>query len=215
MTNKDHADAGSVKEYSSDKLFVRGETVQYLVPGKILGFLVGRSRAHVVLHSCDSTCTTNSLLTRRWSLLGGRPEVTRKRGEEPPPVYLVDLEQLCCPIFVVEENPGFDETGDDPSRLFVHEVRDRKHSWGRLFLECAHQSVKTFFSQEISVDHDGVFSGTLDQNREDERLRALKRRADKLREKEEEGRRNGIEIWPGSSQKEEHSQGTQGNHSQK
>ena len=130
-----------------------GVTVTYYVPAKILGFVRFVDEEHkpqvkVLLHSCGTYCRTNSLLTREWRLLPGKPE----KGGEEAPVIFADLKDIATPIRVVEKNPGFDPDFEkNKSPRLVYEIFDRRNSWGDRFVKIVRSGIFNLFKGKTRI----------------------------------------------------------------
>ncbi|KAL7573655.1 hypothetical protein ACA910_008342 [Epithemia clementina (nom. ined.)] len=81
-----------------------GNYYTYYVPAKILGFNKDseEDKARAIIHSCESTCSTNSLLTRKWQL-----KYTMER------ICSVPVSAIVCPVFIVEDTPEFHDANHE------------------------------------------------------------------------------------------------------
>ena len=141
----DHCNDADIRAPFSEP--VVGNNVRYYVPAKILGFVrfldeCQKPKVKVLVHSCDTYCRTNSLLTREWKLLPGPPE----RHGKVAPVIFADLKDVVTPIRVVEKEPGFHPNFDNSETpLRVYEVFDRRNSWGERFVRIVRSGIFNLF----------------------------------------------------------------------
>ena len=122
----------------------RHSEIDIYVPGRICAFLecstlssASESQMYAVVESCESECSTDSLLTRRWRKISG-PAAKR--------CVVIEISAISCPCFVIESKPGFPKTlFDETSKkdLVVHEVFDRKTSWGKRFLSVVNRGLSS------------------------------------------------------------------------
>ena len=116
--------------------------INIYVPARIVAFLECPATEtttpvmYAVLESCQSECYTDSLLTRRWR---------KTPGTASQRCIVVEVTAIACPCYVLESDPGFPKEGvpDSTASLIVHEVFDRKTSWGQKFLDVVNRGLPT------------------------------------------------------------------------
>ena len=114
--------------------------INIYVPARIVAFLEGTGTEsedpvmYAVLESCQSECYTDSLLTRRWKKIPGNASQR---------CIVVEVTAIACPCYVLEVEPGFPKDGvvGTTASLIVHEVFDRKTSWGQKFLDVVNRGL--------------------------------------------------------------------------
>jgi hypothetical protein len=116
-----------------------GEEVSVYVPARILAFVcvvsetTGLESISAIIQSCDYTCFTESLVSRQWRKQSGRPDKV---------VDVVDITCIACPCLVVEAEPGFYDTNSEQHHdMVIHEMFDRRTSWGPKFLKVVQHGV--------------------------------------------------------------------------
>ena len=122
--------------------------ISIYVPARIVAFLecasaLGEDQVmYAVVESCQSECFTDSLLTRRWR---------KTPGTASQRCIVIEISAIACPCYVLEVEPGFPKEGVPCSTasLVVHEVFDRKTSWGRKFLSVVNRGLPAVCYAEV------------------------------------------------------------------
>lgn len=134
------------------------DIITLFVPARILAFVEGtspttedtqKSIMYAIVQSCEYTCHTDSLITRRWRKTCGPAKKT---------VHYVDVDSIACSCYVVEAEPGFYKDNDLAGchDFHVHEVFDRKTSWGEKFLDIVNRGVSTVCQRDLRIKLDEI-----------------------------------------------------------
>ena len=150
-----HDHLESAKQFKTDEPLKPGDCVEIFVPARLLAFVEGRSLPdsdvpvmYAIIHSCESECATDSLITRRWKKLPGAPKKA---------CQVVEVSSIACPCYVVEAEPGFHEDNSPQSHdMLIHEVFDRRTSWGNKFLEVVDRGLTTVCHKDVKSKLDKI-----------------------------------------------------------
>ena len=150
MHLSDHVDCRDMTSQTVTVQPSKNDEIEYYVPARILGFARDPEDFNKVLvwvHSCDSECTTTSMMTRRWKLAYSLKDS----------FHLLPVDVIACPIYVIEEEPGFLEARNVSARqancTYVVEVFDRKVSWGKRFHELSMEGMAKLIPNEHKKEH--------------------------------------------------------------
>lgn len=123
------------KEVVTESTCEEGVRVVY-VPSKILCFLKHpeTGNGHALIHSCQTVCQTNSLLTRNWDLMYNE--------DGSPHLLLVEVETISSPVYMIESCPGLHEKLPSSTRCL--EILNRRDDWPQIFEKVAQKGVERF-----------------------------------------------------------------------
>jgi hypothetical protein len=147
-----HEHLEDVEPFDPDNRPGNNDDITLFVPARILAFVEGCSSSndsqipimYAIVQSCEYTCHTDSLITRRWR---------KTCGPAKKAVHFVDVDSIACSCYVIEAEPGFyiDNNQVGHHNFHVHEVFDRKTSWGRKFLQVVNRGLTTLCRQDLKV----------------------------------------------------------------
>lgn len=152
-----HEHLDDAEPFDTDKRPANNEDITLYVPARILAFVEGCSTGedgqapimYALVQSCEYTCHTDSIITRRWRKTCDRPQKA---------VEYVEVDSIACSCYVVEAEPGFYIDNDQAGRhdFHVHEVFDRKTSWGKKFLEVVDRGLTTLCPKDLKAQLDQI-----------------------------------------------------------